>query len=62
VIKTWIGSIIAIGIVLILTDIHLAKKKKEGFTPTDKRRVVGIFWLIVFFCVLVVAFDWLSPD
>ncbi len=61
-IKTWVGTIIAIGIVLILAEIHLAKKKKEGFTPTDKQRVIGIFWLTVFFCFLVVALDWMSPD
>jgi hypothetical protein len=62
VIKIWVGSIIAIGIVLILIEIHLAKKKKGGFTPTDKLRVIGIFWLTVFFCFLAAGLIWLSPD
>jgi hypothetical protein len=56
------GIIFAAGIVLMVIEIQFAKKKKEGFTPTDRKRVVGIFWLTVFFGLLVAAIIWLSPD
>jgi hypothetical protein len=56
------GIIIALGIILIMIEIHVAKKKKEGFTPIDKQRVIGIFWLTVFFCLLVGGLMWMSPD
>ena len=56
----WMGLIFAAGMVLIYVEYRFAKKKKEGFTPIDRRRIVGIFWLTVFFCLLVGAVMWLS--
>jgi len=46
----------------MVIEVRVAKKKKEGFTATDKKRVVGIFWLTIFFSLLVGAVMWLSPD
>jgi multisubunit Na+/H+ antiporter MnhB subunit len=56
----WMGLIFAAGVVLIYIEYRVAKKKKEGFTPIDRRRIVGIFWLTVFFCLLAGAVMWLS--
>ena len=58
----WMGIVLAAGVVLIVIEVRVAKKKKEGFTATDKKRVVGIFWLTIFFSLLVGGVMWLSPD
>jgi hypothetical protein len=56
----WMGIVFALGIVLIYVEYRFAKKKKEGFTPIDRRRIVGIFWLTIFFSLLVGGIVWLS--
>ncbi|HEY6863019.1 MAG TPA: hypothetical protein VI319_03900 [Burkholderiales bacterium] len=56
----WMGIIFGIGILLIVVEINFARKKKEGFTPTDKKRVVGIFWVSLFLAGLVGALIWAS--
>jgi multisubunit Na+/H+ antiporter MnhB subunit len=58
----WMGIVIAAGVVLMVVEYRFAKKKKEGFTATDKRRIFGIFWLTIFFSLLVGALIWLTPD
>ena len=58
----WMGIVLAIGIALMVIEYRFAKKKKEGFTPTDSQRVTGIFWLTIFFSLLVGGVMWLSPD
>jgi len=54
------GIVFAVGVALMFIEYRFAKKKKEGFTPTDRQRVVGIFWLTVFFSLLVGGVMWLS--
>ncbi len=49
----WMGIVFLAGMGLIYLEYRFAKKKKEGFTPIDRRRIVGIFWLTVFFACLV---------
>lgn len=49
----WIGIVFAAGVVLMVVEYRFAKKKKEGFTPTDRKRILGIFWLTIFFSLLV---------
>ncbi len=56
----WMGIVIAIGAALIYFEYRLAKKKKEGFTPIDRQRILGIAWLTGFFALLVGAAMWLS--
>lgn len=56
----WMGITFAAGVVLMVIEYYFANKKKEGFTPTDRNRVVGIFWLTIFFCLLVGGMIWLS--
>ena len=58
----WMGIVFAVGIALMVIEVHFAKKKKEGFTPTDRKRVVGIFWLTIFFSLLVGGIIWVMPD
>jgi arginine exporter protein ArgO len=56
----WMGIVILIGVALMYIEYRFAKKKKEGFTPTDKMRITGIFWLTIFFCLLVGWVIWVS--
>jgi hypothetical protein len=56
------GIVLAAGIALMVIEVQFAKKKKEGFTPTDRKRVVGIFWLTIFFSLLIGGLIWMSPD
>jgi hypothetical protein len=54
------GIVFLAGMALIYLEYRFAKKKKEGFTPIDRRRIVGIFWLTVFFACLVGGVMYLS--
>jgi len=56
----WMGIVFALGIALIYIEYRFAKKKKEGFTPIDRQRIVGIFWLTIFFALLVGGVIWMS--
>jgi len=56
----WMGIVVLLGFALMYVEYNFAKKKKEGFTPIDRRRIVGIFWLTLFFAALVGGVMWLS--
>jgi multisubunit Na+/H+ antiporter MnhB subunit len=56
----WMGIVFAGGVVLMYIEYRFAKKKKEGFTPIDRQRILGILWLTVFFSLLVGGVMWLS--
>jgi len=56
----WMGIVILFGVALMYVEYRFAAKKKEGFTPIDKRRIVGIFWLTLFFAGLVGFVVWVS--
>ncbi|HUL92684.1 MAG TPA: hypothetical protein VLV56_10075 [Burkholderiales bacterium] len=56
----WMGIVFAIGVALMVVEYRFAKKKKEGFTPIDRQRIVGIFWLTIFFSLLVGGIVWFS--
>jgi len=58
----WMGIVFAVGIALMVIEYRFAKKKKEGVTPTDKRRIAGILWITIFIGLLVGALMWLSPN
>ncbi|MBI4290930.1 MAG: hypothetical protein HY661_05555 [Betaproteobacteria bacterium] len=47
---------------LILIEYIIAKKKKEGFTRTDGRRIWGLFWVTLFVTGLVMVLIWMTPD
>jgi len=45
---------------LIVFEIIIAKKKREGLTRADGRRVWGLFWLTIFVSGLVMGLVWMS--
>jgi multisubunit Na+/H+ antiporter MnhB subunit len=58
----WMGIVFAAGIALMVIEYRFAKKKKEGFTPIDRSRIVGIFWLTIFFSLLVGGTIWMMDE
>jgi len=56
----WMGIVFLIGIALMYVEYRFAKKKKEGYTPIDRQRIVGIFWLTCFFSLLVGGVVWFA--
>ncbi len=41
------------GMLLIIIEIMMARKKKGGMTATDKKSVMGLFWIVLFVTGLV---------
>lgn len=41
------------GMLLIVIEIMMARKKKGGITATDKKSMVGLFWISVMVSGLV---------
>jgi len=58
----WMGIVLAVGIALMVVEYRFAKKKKEGLTPTDKKRITGIFWIAIFLSLLVGGLMLISGD
>jgi heme/copper-type cytochrome/quinol oxidase subunit 2 len=58
----WMGIVLAVGIALMVVEYRFAKKKKEGFTPTDRQRILGIFWIAIFLSLLVGGLMLISGD
>jgi hypothetical protein len=56
----WMGIVMAMGVVLMVIEYQFAKKKKEGFTPTDKQRILGILWVSIVISLLVGGLIWLA--
>lgn len=49
-----------IGIAIIILEIIVARRKKEGFTRTDRERVMGIFGVTLFATALVAGLIWMT--
>jgi hypothetical protein len=47
---------------LIMIEIMMARKKKEGITPTDRKSMMGLFWLSVFASGLVMFLVYATSD
>ena len=56
----WAGITFGIGMLIILFEYYMAKKKKAGITWTDKQRMLGIFWLSIGMAALVAALIWMG--
>lgn len=56
----WMGIVIALGVALMVIEYQFAKKKKEGFTPTDKHRILGILWVSIVLSLLVGGLIWMA--
>jgi hypothetical protein len=58
----WMAITFGIGMALLAIEVRFARKKKEGFTPADRQRVFGIFWLSLFASALVGFILWATAD
>ena len=56
----WMGIVIALGIALMVIEYQFARKKKEGFTPIDKQRILGILWVSIVLSLLVGGLIWMA--
>ena len=56
----WAAITFGIGMLIILFEWNMARKKKEGITWTDKQRMLGIFWLSIGMAALVAALIWMG--
>ena len=56
----WAAITFGIGMLIILFEYYIAKKKKEGITWTDRQRMIGIFWISVAMAALVAALIWMA--
>lgn len=54
----WMGITFVLGIALLVVEYSMSSKKREGFTPADRRRCVDIFWFAVFGSLFVGALIW----
>jgi hypothetical protein len=57
----WAGITFAIGMLLVVIEIWHASRKKGGITPTDKQRIMGIFWISCVITGLVAFLIWIAP-
>lgn len=46
---TWGAVTFGLGMALVILEIYMASKNKEGIQAPDKQRIWGIFWTV---CVL----------
>ena len=56
----WGAITFGIGIALIILEFYVASKKKGGIQSQDKKRIVGIFWVVLVLTGLVMGLIWLS--
>ena len=56
----WMGIVIALGVALMVIEYQFAKRKKEGFTPTDRQRILGILWVSIVLSLLVGGLIWMA--
>ena len=43
----WAAVTVGVGLLIILAEWNMAGKRKGGVTPTDRRRMFGIFWVSI---------------
>ena len=51
----WGAITFAIGFAIMIIDSIMARKKKEGFQPSDRQRILGILWISIFASGLVMG-------
>jgi hypothetical protein len=56
----WAAITFGIGMLVILLEWNMARKKKGGITWTDKQRMMGIFWLSVALAAFVAGMVWMA--
>jgi len=55
----WGAITFGCGIALMMLELIMASRKKEGIEVQDKKRVVGIFWVTLFLSALVMGVLWM---
>ena len=56
----WGGVTFGVGMLLVVIEYFVMKKKKEGITPTDRKQLVGLFWSSVVMSAIVMALVWMA--
>jgi len=56
----WAGITFGIGMLMIVFEWQMARKKKEGVTWTDKQRMFGIFWISAALAAAVWVLVWMA--
>ena len=54
----WGAITFGIGILLAIVEVIVARRKKEGFLPSDRQRVTGIIGIFTFLTALVMFLVW----
>jgi hypothetical protein len=58
----WMAITFGAGMALLVIEVMVARRKKEGFTATDAKRCFGILWLSLFATGVVGFLVWVAPD
>lgn len=56
----WAAVTFGVGMMIILLEWNMARKKKGGVSWTDKQRMIGIFWVSCAMSGLVAGLIFLS--
>jgi len=56
----WGAITFGTGVALVLFEIYVASKKKQGIERADWKRITGLIWLAFFVTGLVMGLIWLA--
>jgi hypothetical protein len=56
----WAGIVFGCGMLLIVFEWLMARRKKGGVTWTDQQRMLGIFWISVALAALAAGVAWIA--
>jgi hypothetical protein len=56
----WAAVTFGVGMLIILAEWNMARKRKGGITPTDRRRMFGIFWVSIALAAFVAGMIYVS--
>jgi len=56
----WGAIVFGIGMLLILFEWSMARKKKGGVSFTDRQRMIQIFWISIALALLTMGLIWMS--
>ena len=56
----WAAITFGVGMLIIFLEWNMARKRKGGITPTDRRRMLGIFWTSVALAAFVAGMIYVS--
>lgn len=56
----WAAITFGVGMLIIFLEWNMARKRKGGITPTDRRRMLGIFWISIALAAFVAGMIYVS--